>query len=88
MNTPQQNAVAKQAAQVAVESPVLGEPAAVNNEAVLAKAPAYNGPEQRKEQRRQARCRRDIIRYEVRKDDRRAHGRRATDSNPWLKYQG
>lgn len=91
MNPPQVTTSTKKP----VTTPVKDQPANKSNEikkaaavAAQGKEPSYNGPEQRKEQRRLARDRRDIIRYELKKDDRRVDGRRATDKNPWLKYQG
>lgn len=45
---------------------------------------AYNGPEQRKDQRRKATDRRNDIRFEPIKDDRRKNsGRRKTDADLW-----
>lgn len=44
----------------------------------------YNGPEQRKEQRRKNSDRREDIRFEPGKDDRRkGAGRRSTDGDLW-----
>ena len=48
----------------------------------------YNGPEQRKEQRRKNTDRRLDIRFEPGKDDRRKNsGRRKTDGDLWRQHE-
>ncbi|MBQ0712466.1 MAG: hypothetical protein KBT53_05875 [Porticoccus sp.] len=48
----------------------------------------YNGPEQRKEQRRKNTDRREDIRFEPSKDDRRKNpGRRKTDADLWRQHE-
>jgi len=87
MNPPQSKTV-KTPANTPVRNAAQDQGEAATNTPLVPQQPGYDGPEQRSESRRQARDRRDCIRYEIKKDDRRADGRRASDQNPWLKYQG
>lgn len=48
---------------------------------------AYKGPEQRSEHRRKNKDRREDIRFEPDKEDRRQKpGRRKSDHDPWFKH--